>query len=205
LSFGIVLAGIALVLTRGRRIPLEWQAAAWLVVIAKFALPWAMPFSLADGGPADHAITIFAWMTSHTGVNEAFWNARSDACSSAAISAHERYASVAQLLRQGASPGRRRRQGCGEGDHKRPGRAARSLGVAEQFLSFGIGGSADHAIDVRHLRVDDIAHRRERGLLERAQRRLVVGGDQRPRAIRVGRAAPSPGSITGATAAAGVR
>jgi hypothetical protein len=80
LSFGIVLAGIALVLTRGRRIPLEWQAAAWLVVIAKFALPWAMPFSLADGGPADHAITIFAWMTSHTGVNEAFWNARSDAC-----------------------------------------------------------------------------------------------------------------------------
>jgi len=29
-------------------------------------------------------------MTSHTGVNDAFWNARSDAWLSAAISAHER-------------------------------------------------------------------------------------------------------------------
>jgi len=47
---GTVLAGIALVLTRGRRIPPAWQAAVWLVVIAKFALPWApaLPFSLAD-------------------------------------------------------------------------------------------------------------------------------------------------------------
>lgn len=47
---GTVLAAIALVLTRGRRIPPAWQAAVWLVVIVKFALPWApaLPFSLAD-------------------------------------------------------------------------------------------------------------------------------------------------------------
>ena len=41
-------------------------------------------------------VAIFAWITSHTGVNDAFWNARSDAWLSAAISAHDRYASVAR-------------------------------------------------------------------------------------------------------------
>jgi len=47
---GTVLAAIALVITRGRRIPPAWQAAVWLVVIGKFALPWApaLPWSLAD-------------------------------------------------------------------------------------------------------------------------------------------------------------
>jgi beta-lactamase regulating signal transducer with metallopeptidase domain len=45
---GTVLALLALVLVRGRR-P-AWHAAVWLVVLAKFALPWgpAMPWSLAD-------------------------------------------------------------------------------------------------------------------------------------------------------------
>lgn len=47
---GTVLAGLALVIARGRRIPPAWQAAVWLVVIFKFALPWApaLPWSLAD-------------------------------------------------------------------------------------------------------------------------------------------------------------
>lgn len=47
---GTVLVAIALVITRGRRIPPAWQAAVWFVVILKFALPWApaLPFSLAD-------------------------------------------------------------------------------------------------------------------------------------------------------------
>jgi beta-lactamase regulating signal transducer with metallopeptidase domain len=47
---GTVLTAIALVITRGRRIPPAWQAAVWLVVICKFALPWspALPWSLAD-------------------------------------------------------------------------------------------------------------------------------------------------------------
>ncbi len=47
---GSVLALIALVLVRGRRLRPAWQAAVWLVVLAKFLLPWgpALPFSLAD-------------------------------------------------------------------------------------------------------------------------------------------------------------
>ncbi len=47
---GTVLALIALVIVRGRRLRPAWQAAVWLVVLAKFVLPWgpAMPWSLAD-------------------------------------------------------------------------------------------------------------------------------------------------------------
>ncbi|MGN6110372.1 MAG: M56 family metallopeptidase [Kofleriaceae bacterium] len=47
---GAVLAAIALVLVRRGRLRPAWQAAVWLVVLAKFALPWgpAMPWSLAD-------------------------------------------------------------------------------------------------------------------------------------------------------------
>ncbi len=47
---GSVLVVLALVLTRGRRIPPAWQAAVWLVVMVKFVLPWApaLPWSLAD-------------------------------------------------------------------------------------------------------------------------------------------------------------
>jgi len=47
---GTVLAVIALVLVRGGRLRPAWQAAVWLVVLAKFVLPWgpSMPFSLAD-------------------------------------------------------------------------------------------------------------------------------------------------------------
>ena len=35
-------------------------------------------------------VAILAWITSHTGVNDAFWNARRDAWLSAEISAHDR-------------------------------------------------------------------------------------------------------------------
>ena len=35
-------------------------------------------------------VAIFAWITSHTGVNDAFWNARIDAWLWASISAHDR-------------------------------------------------------------------------------------------------------------------
>jgi beta-lactamase regulating signal transducer with metallopeptidase domain len=47
---GTVLALLALVLVRGGRLRPAWQAAIWLVVLAKFALPWgpALPWSLAD-------------------------------------------------------------------------------------------------------------------------------------------------------------
>jgi beta-lactamase regulating signal transducer with metallopeptidase domain len=47
---GTLLALIAFVILRGRRMRPAWQAAVWLVVLAKFALPWgpAMPWSLAD-------------------------------------------------------------------------------------------------------------------------------------------------------------
>ncbi|MBA3817518.1 MAG: hypothetical protein H0X17_01380, partial [Deltaproteobacteria bacterium] len=49
---GTVLAAIALALAvvRGGRLRPAWQAAIWLVVLAKFVLPWgpAMPWSLAD-------------------------------------------------------------------------------------------------------------------------------------------------------------
>src|SRR5438094_6368991 len=48
---GTLLALLAIVVTRaiGRSRP-AWQAGVWLVVVAKFALPWgpAMPYSLAD-------------------------------------------------------------------------------------------------------------------------------------------------------------
>ncbi|MDQ3366735.1 MAG: hypothetical protein M3680_15020, partial [Myxococcota bacterium] len=49
---GTVLAALALalVLVRGGRLRPAWQAAIWLVVLAKFVLPWgpAMPWSLSD-------------------------------------------------------------------------------------------------------------------------------------------------------------
>jgi beta-lactamase regulating signal transducer with metallopeptidase domain len=47
---GTLLALLALVLVRGGRLRPAWQAAIWLVVLAKFVLPWgpAMPWSLAD-------------------------------------------------------------------------------------------------------------------------------------------------------------
>jgi beta-lactamase regulating signal transducer with metallopeptidase domain len=47
---GTVLAVLAFLLTRAGRLRPGWQAAVWLVVLAKFALPWgpAMPWSLAD-------------------------------------------------------------------------------------------------------------------------------------------------------------
>jgi beta-lactamase regulating signal transducer with metallopeptidase domain len=47
---GSVLVALALVIARGRRISPAWQAGVWLVVMAKFTLPWApaMPWSLAD-------------------------------------------------------------------------------------------------------------------------------------------------------------
>jgi len=47
---GSVLALIALVIVRGRRLRPAWQAGVWLVVLAKFLLPWgpALPWSLAD-------------------------------------------------------------------------------------------------------------------------------------------------------------
>ncbi|MGE0869788.1 MAG: M56 family metallopeptidase [Kofleriaceae bacterium] len=45
-----VLAVLALLLVRAGRLRPSWQAAIWLVVLAKFVLPWgpAMPWSLAD-------------------------------------------------------------------------------------------------------------------------------------------------------------
>jgi beta-lactamase regulating signal transducer with metallopeptidase domain len=47
---GTVLAIIALVLTRAGKLRPAWQAAIWLVVAVKLALPWgpAMPWSLSD-------------------------------------------------------------------------------------------------------------------------------------------------------------
>ncbi|HEY0191226.1 MAG TPA: M56 family metallopeptidase [Kofleriaceae bacterium] len=47
---GSVLAVLALALTRAGKLSPSWRAAVWLVVVAKFALPWgpAMPWSLAD-------------------------------------------------------------------------------------------------------------------------------------------------------------
>jgi beta-lactamase regulating signal transducer with metallopeptidase domain len=45
-----VLAVIALIVVRAGRLRPSWQAAVWLVVLAKFVLPWgpALPWSLAD-------------------------------------------------------------------------------------------------------------------------------------------------------------
>lgn len=47
---GTVLTLVALAVVRGGRLRPSWQAAMWLVVLVKFALPWgpAMPWSLAD-------------------------------------------------------------------------------------------------------------------------------------------------------------
>ncbi|MCX5746464.1 MAG: M56 family metallopeptidase [Proteobacteria bacterium] len=47
---GTILAVVALAITRAGRLRPAWQAAVWLVVLAKFALPWgpALPFSLSD-------------------------------------------------------------------------------------------------------------------------------------------------------------
>ncbi|HEX4452727.1 MAG TPA: M56 family metallopeptidase [Kofleriaceae bacterium] len=47
---GTALAIVALVLSRAGKLRPSWQAALWLVVIVKFALPWtpALPWSLAD-------------------------------------------------------------------------------------------------------------------------------------------------------------
>jgi beta-lactamase regulating signal transducer with metallopeptidase domain len=57
---GTVLALLALALTRAGRLRPSWQAAIWLVVIVKFALPWspALPWSLAD---------LIAALTAHGG------------------------------------------------------------------------------------------------------------------------------------------
>lgn len=47
---GTAVALVALVLVRAGRLRPGWQAAVWLVVLAKFVLPWgpALPWSLAD-------------------------------------------------------------------------------------------------------------------------------------------------------------
>jgi len=47
---GTAIALLALVVVRGGRLRPGWQAAVWLIVLAKFALPWgpALPWSLAD-------------------------------------------------------------------------------------------------------------------------------------------------------------
>jgi len=47
---GTVLALLGFAVVRGGRLRPGWQAAVWLVVLAKFVLPWgpAMPWSLAD-------------------------------------------------------------------------------------------------------------------------------------------------------------
>ena len=47
---GTLLALLALVLVRAGRMRPSWQAAVWLVVLAKFVLPWgpALPWSLSD-------------------------------------------------------------------------------------------------------------------------------------------------------------
>ncbi len=57
---GTALAIVALVLSRAGKLRPSWQAALWLVVIVKFALPWtpALPWSLAD---------LFAALTAHHG------------------------------------------------------------------------------------------------------------------------------------------
>jgi len=59
---GTVLALLALVIVRAGRLRPAWQSAIWLVVLAKFVLPWgpALPWSLADlfaslGDPAPAA------------------------------------------------------------------------------------------------------------------------------------------------------
>src|ERR1043165_797666 len=54
---GTVLAIAALLITRAGKLRPSWQAAIWLVVTIKFALPWgpAMPWSLSD---------VFAQLTS---------------------------------------------------------------------------------------------------------------------------------------------
>src|SRR5262249_53275564 len=46
---GTVLAVLAIVVARSTRSP-AWRAAVWLVVLAKFAIPWgpSLPWSLAD-------------------------------------------------------------------------------------------------------------------------------------------------------------
>jgi beta-lactamase regulating signal transducer with metallopeptidase domain len=47
---GTLVAVVALLIVRGGRLRPGWQAAVWLVVLIKFALPWgpALPWSLAD-------------------------------------------------------------------------------------------------------------------------------------------------------------
>ena len=47
---GTLLALLAIVLVRAGRLRPAWRAAVWLIVLAKFALPWgpALPWSLAD-------------------------------------------------------------------------------------------------------------------------------------------------------------
>ena len=47
---GTIVTLLAIVLVRAGRLRPAWQAAVWLVVLAKFALPWgpAMPWSLSD-------------------------------------------------------------------------------------------------------------------------------------------------------------
>ena len=57
---GTIVAIIAMLLVRAGRLRPAWQAAVWLVVMAKFALPWgpAMPWSLSD---------LFALFTSESG------------------------------------------------------------------------------------------------------------------------------------------
>ena len=57
---GTIVTLLAIVLVRAGRLRPAWQAAVWLVVLAKFALPWgpAMPWSLSD---------VFALFTSDSG------------------------------------------------------------------------------------------------------------------------------------------
>lgn len=57
---GTIVALLAMLLVRAGKLRPAWQAAVWLVVLAKFALPWgpAMPWSLSD---------LFALFTSERG------------------------------------------------------------------------------------------------------------------------------------------
>jgi beta-lactamase regulating signal transducer with metallopeptidase domain len=57
---GTIVALLAIMLVRAGKLRPAWQAAVWLVVVAKFALPWgpAMPYSLSD---------LFALFTSESG------------------------------------------------------------------------------------------------------------------------------------------
>ncbi|HEU0030019.1 MAG TPA: M56 family metallopeptidase [Kofleriaceae bacterium] len=65
---GSIVALVAVALVRGARLRPAWQAGVWLVVLAKFVLPWgpALPFSLADlfamlrGTPAAAPIVVGA-------------------------------------------------------------------------------------------------------------------------------------------------